>query len=109
MAGCLSRLIAELGRGITMKLTVSVRVDGMYTNTTACMDLPEPLVRVFAPLKTADDPLLSALFHEPQPESVAVKEVYKMREEAAKEIADAITKHLIREMSKNDTHNGCAA
>ncbi len=89
-----------------MKLTICVRVDGMYRKAEACMDLPEPLIRAFEPLNTADDPFLGALFRQPQPRSFAVKEVFKMREEAAKEIADAITAHLIKEMSKNDTHNG---
>lgn len=88
-----------------MKLTICVRVDGMYRRAEACMDLPEPLMRAFEPLNTADDPLLGALFSQPQPRSFAVKEVLKMREEAAKEIADAIAAYLIKEMGKNDKHN----
>lgn len=91
-----------------MKLTISVSVDGRYAKAAACMDLPEPLVMAFEPLKTTDDQLLSVLFNEPMPSSVAAKRVLKLREESAKEIADTITTYLMKVMSEQDTHNGYA-
>jgi len=66
----------------------------------------EPLVEAFKPMKTADDPLVAAIYGGWLPGSPSEKRVVRLREEAAKEIAAALTEHLINEMSKHDTYNG---
>ena len=89
-----------------MKLRVTVNADGNYFSGGASIVVAEPLVEAFKPMKTASDPFVAGINGELMRGSYAEKRVLRLREEAAKEIAAALTEHLMHEMSKNDTYNG---
>ena len=92
-----------------MKLRVTVYADGMRCGVDtigASILVTDSLVHAFKPMKTAVDPFVGAINGELMRGSDAEHRVVRLREEAAKEIAAALTEHLIHEMSKHDTYNG---
>ena len=86
-------------------LEITSRANGYFNNYGASIKIAEPLVQAFEPLKTCDDMYLASV-GEVMPESAEFKVVTKLRKEAAKEIAEALTRLLIQAMQKDDTHNG---
>lgn len=90
-----------------MQLEITVRAVGEHWCGGACIKVPEPLQYAFEPVKTTDEPLLVAFNSGAVMRgSDEVRRKLKLREEAAKELAEALTRHLLCEMQKHDTHNG---
>lgn len=89
-----------------MKLRITVCADGNHFEGGASLIVPDPLVAAFAPMKTASDPFVAGINGELIRGSHQEMRVVRLRQEAAREIADALTEHLIHEMSKRDTYNG---
>ena len=89
-----------------MKLEITVSAIGRYWNGGAGIVIAEPMVKAFDPIKTCDVAWAGVAGGELIADSMEVRARITLRKEAAKEIAEAITAHLIEEMGKNDTHNG---
>lgn len=92
-----------------MRLEIIVHANCEYWRGGAAFVVPEPMYKAFEPMNTCDDEYLSRALNQPMPNSATAKVVMKIREDAAKKISDEITKHLILEMSRSDTHNGYPA
>lgn len=89
-----------------MKLSLRVDVDGLYFSGGACVDIPEPFVKAFEPLRITDDSFLAYTTGECSAESLECRTVTKLRETAAKEMAEILTQLILGEMKRNDTLNG---
>lgn len=89
-----------------MKLTVRVDVDGMYFSGGACAVVPEMLVQAFAPLRTCSEPVVAAVFGEVYDKSETFRTTVQLRKDATEILANELTKLLLSEMRKMDTHNG---
>lgn len=89
-----------------MKLRISADAEGMYWRGGVSIEVAEPIVRAFEPIRTCDDAMTCLATGDVMASSEVVQTKLKLRKESAKEIADILTRHLIEEMSKNDTHNG---
>lgn len=90
-----------------MDIRLTVQVDGMYFNGGASIKIDEQLYYdVFEPVKTCDDMMLAVVTGDSLIGSKPVERKLVLRKHAAKDISEAITKLLIMEMSKKDTHNG---
>ena len=89
-----------------MQLRITVVAAGRFFCDVACIEISEPLVEAFKPLKTTDDAFLSCALGDPLPDSFCAKKTIKLREEAATEITEALTTQLIKIMKQHDTHNG---
>lgn len=89
-----------------MRLRITVNADGNHFAGGASIVVAEPLVEAFKPIKTASDPFVAGINGELMRGSYSAQRAIRLREDAAKEIAEALTKHLIYEMSKHDTYNG---
>ncbi|MHC4216416.1 MAG: hypothetical protein ACYSWP_23950 [Planctomycetota bacterium] len=91
-----------------MKADISIRVDinGQYGHFAAATMIDEPLQLAYQPMKTTDDPMLAYALGELVAESKEVKKVVKLREDAAKEISEQLTRFLIESMESQDTVNG---
>ncbi|MHB0965523.1 MAG: hypothetical protein ACYC36_03625 [Bellilinea sp.] len=89
-----------------MKLRVYVEADGLHWRGAACMDVPDVMRRVFDTIKTCDDRRMAYITGDAVINDPAVKVKMAAREDAAKYLAEAITKHLLDAMGQDDTHNG---
>lgn len=89
-----------------MDLEIMVRVKGQHFTGGACVSVPDVLVEAFEPLGTTDDPLMAVVCGEVWKGDQKLERALKIRESAAKELADQIAFQLINEMKKHDTHNG---
>lgn len=88
-----------------MQIRLWVDITGMhYSGGAATVTCEELVVRCFEPLKTSDDPFIGALAGDVSTAQARV--VRKTRADAAKILADRLTKIILEEMQKNDTHNG---
>lgn len=90
-----------------MKLRVRVDAE-QYIGpvVTACADVPDAFVRAFDPVRTCCDPDIRNATGELSPSDIAVTRIVKLREEAAAEIAKALTAVLMAAMEANDTIDG---
>jgi len=88
-----------------MELEIVVRADCERHSFSAGVSINEPFYRAFEPLRTTDDPV-GFLAGEISPKDEKCAIVTKLRKDAAKEISEALTRVLITEMKKHDTHNG---
>lgn len=89
-----------------MKLKLRVDVDGMYFNGGAIVEVPEPLAQVFEPLHENDSPIFNCLNGGVATGSYEFRRVMSLRENAAEELSQALTKLILDEMKKRDTKNG---
>ncbi len=89
-----------------MKLQIRVDASGMWWDGGAIVDVSDPLTEAFEPLRTTDEAMVSFATGDIMANSAEARRVVKLREGAAKILADEIATHLIREMGKRDTHNG---
>jgi len=87
-----------------MKINLSVRVDGMYSNFGAGIEIPELYTRCFEPLKTCDDVMVAMATGDVMEDAARV--IMKTREDAAEILSKELTKLIVSVMKKNDTHNG---
>lgn len=90
-----------------MKLDIRIYADGVFWRGGAGIEIAEPFVQAFEKIGVCDEPMLTVF--EPASvvrHSVKHRKVIKLREDAAKEIAETLTQHLIKEMEKYDTTNG---
>lgn len=89
-----------------MDLEITVRARGQHWSGSAGIVVPEPMYWAFEPLKTTDEPVMAFVAGEVMRDSEEVQAKMQIREDAAKYLAEAITKQLLSEMQKADTHNG---
>ena len=90
-----------------MELEIIVRAKGHHWNGGAAMTVPEPLEYAFEPLKTTDEPVMTFVMgDEVMANSEVCHKKLKVRQDAAKYIAEALTASLLAEMESHDTHNG---
>jgi len=89
-----------------MKLLLRVIAQGRYSSVGAEIEISEMQQKCFEPLRTADDPALAYINGERSAGSAEAKVVMKTRDDAAEIMAKEIARMLVREMKKNDTHNG---
>jgi hypothetical protein len=89
-----------------MYLRISVSALGQFFDASVTIEVTEPYVRAFKPLRTTDDPMTAYANGELTADSASARVVMKFREEAAKEIAAALTDQLVKIMQRNDTFNG---
>ncbi len=68
------------------------------------MDVPELFTKCFEPTRSGDVPLISALAEEVTIHEAKI--IMKTREDAAEVLAKQLSKMIVSEMKKNDTHNG---
>jgi hypothetical protein len=88
-----------------MKIEILVRVNSQCGTYAAAVDVPDYLVKSFAPVNTNDDPLFNLL----DPTAITRKSeeiVIKIRESAAEELSNMLTEHIMKAMEAEDTHNG---
>jgi len=88
-----------------MELEIIVRADCERHSFSAGVSISEPFYRAFEPLCTTDDPI-GFLAGEISRKDERCEIVTKLRKDAAKEISDALTRVLLKEMARHDTHNG---
>ena len=91
-------------QGMVMDITLCVHIDGQIESVSMCKNLDEMQGQCFAPLNTSDDRLLGALAYDAT--EMEAKIITKTREDAAEIIAKELSVLIVREMRKNDTHNG---
>lgn len=89
-----------------MELSIRVETMSRYGRFFACVNIDEPLVEAFEPLKTGDDPLVAVVTGEVMPCDEKINTVVKLRENAAQDISQKLTELLMAAMKKHDTHNG---
>lgn len=90
-----------------MKLRITVDAyNSPHWEGGAWIEVPDALVECFEPLKTCDDRVLAKVTGEVLLSSCAARRVLKLRKEAAKEIAEELSRALLFEMGKLDTSNG---
>ena len=89
-----------------MEIRLTVTAKGRFWNGGACIDVDDPMSEVFEPLKTCDDPIMQLINGEILAESTTARSVLKIRKDAADYLANKISDLLLKEMKKNDTHNG---
>ena len=87
-----------------MKIRLRVNVDGPFWNGGAVIDVPDLVCQHFEPLKTCDLPFVANLLGEMTCEEGEA--IIAVREDAAEILAKEISRMIVSEMSKNDTHNG---
>jgi hypothetical protein len=86
-------------------LEVVVKYKGDYFGSTAqAMEVPDVYYQAFQPLAKSDDPFLGAILGEAT--ELEARVVYKLRRDAAEDLARTLTEALLREMAKADTING---
>lgn len=89
-----------------MKMILDVRMDGMHFSGGASVEIEEAMQYTFEPINTCDDPLLTPINGEFDAGSYEVQKVIKVRDGYANYLAEQLARLIIKEMSKNDTHNG---
>lgn len=89
-----------------MKVELTVRVDGQYWRGGAAIEVPELYAKSFERLKTCDDPRIAYVTGEAVAGSEVARAVMKTRDDAAKLLAEQLAEMIVREMQRNDTHNG---
>lgn len=89
-----------------MRLELMVRVDSWQFTGVACVEVPEPFIEHFQPLRVSDDALLAALERGAVVNSDTHKRSVKLREDAAKILADHLAHLIVKEMEAQDTVNG---
>ena len=89
-----------------MKIWINVNVEGQYCKGGAMIEVPELMYKAFEPLKTSDDVLFAIALGEVMTASTTANVVMKIRKDAAKYLSEALTRQLLAEMMKHDTHNG---
>lgn len=87
-----------------MELRINVLVNGIYWDGGASVIVPDLLVESFNPVDKCDDAFIAGIVGGETYESM--ERVIKLRKDAAEILSRQLTELLIREMSKNDTHNG---
>jgi hypothetical protein len=85
---------------------VSVSVETRFGAYAACLEIPPVMLECFEPLRVSDDPMVACLAGDVFKHGREASLVVKVREDAAKRIAEALAEHLVNAMSKNDTSNG---
>jgi hypothetical protein len=85
-----------------IELTVHVR--GRHETVGACVKVPDLLHKAFQPVDFCDEAYVACVVGG-VPKDQSTK-VVKLREDAAKILAEELTQLLIREMQKYDTSNG---
>ena len=90
-----------------MEIKLVVNVNGEYGSYSAGVDIPEQQQRMFKPMHVVDEAI--GLYLDP----LAVNEVRGMvimqaREDAAKVIAENLTRLIVDAMKSKDTFNGYA-
>ncbi len=88
---------------MNIDLNLTARATGETFSTAAGFVITEPFVRAFEPIKTSDCDI-GMIFGDTPPEAARI--IYKLREDAAKEIAEGLTRVLMDQMKKMDTYNG---
>lgn len=89
-----------------MKLTLRCYVDGIQFNGGSSIQIPEPFVEHFEPLRVSDDPMLAYLEYGKTPASAKFEHRVKLREDAAKILAEQLAALIIEQMQALDTVNG---
>lgn len=89
-----------------MKLQLRVDIVGSYWSGGAIIEIPELLRQTFEPLITCDEPMISYIGGGILEDSAETRTVLKVRKDAAKILAEELTKQILLEMGKLDTHNG---
>ena len=88
------------------EIELIARVRGVYETFGGCIKVPSLMYEAFEPLKTGDDPIMGIVSGEVYRESEEAKRIIKVREDAAKILADELAALIVSEMKKYDTHNG---
>jgi hypothetical protein len=89
-----------------MEIELRVYISGQFESWGAAVKVPELYRETFDPLKTCDDPILACATGEFMENSDVLKLYRRAREDAAKILADELTKLIVSAMRKDDTHNG---
>ena len=89
-----------------MKIEIMVRINSEYGTYAAAVDVPDYLLEAFKPMKTYDEPIFSML----DPEAIIcerdVHKVIRLRENAAEDLSNLLTEHIMKAMEAEDRHNG---
>lgn len=86
-------------------MNITVTISGEFYHSSASIEISDVLYRTIAtPVKTGDVPELILAGEEMSTESAEA--VLRIRRNAARNIANAVTRKLMDELGKNDTHNG---
>ena len=86
----------------TLTITVGYKQDGFVQ--ARAIDVSDFYVQAWQPLARSDDPFLGALLGEACEAEAQV--IYRLRQDAAADLARVIASALLREMAKIDTING---
>jgi len=89
-----------------MKIQLRVDVDGIHFRGGAIVEVPESMNYFFEGIDESDENELLCFSSKTFIEKIEVKKALRLRSEAAKEMAEALTSLILSEMSKNDTYNG---
>ena len=89
-----------------MKATLGLYIEGEYWRGGANIDLTELQKRHFEPLKTCNEPIMMAITGDVLKHSKQEQVIIKTRKDVAEILAKELAVFIIKEMSKNDTHNG---
>ena len=91
---------------MSTEIELQVNVRGMCWSGGASVKLDDLQSRCFEPLKTCSEPIGALLSGDKIKGSYQEVMVIKTREDAAKILAESLADLIVKEMSKNDTHNG---
>lgn len=89
-----------------MKLELMVRVNSFEFTGGAMVEVPQQFYECFSSLSVCDDPLLVDIGLGVGPESSTLERHVKLREDAAKILADHLAHLIVKEMEAQDTVNG---
>lgn len=87
-----------------MKLSVIVRAQSQIETFGACIEVAEPFAKAFNSVDVCNDPVIRMATGSVS--SSEYTELNKFREEAAKEISNALTRMLVKVMKERDTVGG---
>lgn len=89
-----------------MNLELMVRVDGFEFTGGATVVVPQQFYECFASLHVCDDDELADMGFGIKPESRTLERHVKLREDAAKILADHLAHLIVKQMETQDTVNG---
>ena len=89
-----------------MELKIIVQAKERFFQGGVSIVIDDLMSEVFEPLRTCDEPIMQLISGEIQAESIEARKVLQLRKDAAEDLAKGLTKCLLEQMQKHDTHNG---
>ena len=88
------------------EIVISGKIAGPFDNFFAACEVPALMYEAFEPMKSTDEPLLAFALGEHLAGSKTMHGVIKIREDAARILAEELATMLVAAMASRDLKNG---